>query len=48
MGKIDQMTVKALELRALRASTADAEFLRSRVSGGEVFSAFDDRERDEI
>ncbi|KFY64740.1 hypothetical protein V496_03055 [Pseudogymnoascus sp. VKM F-4515 (FW-2607)] len=31
MGKIDQATVKALELRAPRASTADAEFLRIRV-----------------
>jgi hypothetical protein len=48
MGKIDQTTVKALELRAPRASTADAEFLRCRVRGGEVFSAFDDGERDEI
>ncbi|KFX95974.1 hypothetical protein V490_03610 [Pseudogymnoascus sp. VKM F-3557] len=48
MGKIDQATVKALELRAPRASTADAEFLRIRVRGGEVFSAFDDCERDDI
>ncbi|ELR09839.1 hypothetical protein GMDG_04322, partial [Pseudogymnoascus destructans 20631-21] len=30
MGKIDQATVKALELKAPRASTADAEFLRIR------------------
>ncbi|KFY78645.1 hypothetical protein V499_02248 [Pseudogymnoascus sp. VKM F-103] len=32
MGKIDQATVKALELKAPRASTADAEFLRIRVA----------------
>ncbi|OBT50791.1 hypothetical protein VE04_09038 [Pseudogymnoascus sp. 24MN13] len=48
MGKIDQTTVKALELKAPRASTSDAEFLRIRVRGGEVFSAFDDCERDDI
>ncbi|KAL5352248.1 hypothetical protein ACLOAV_002195 [Pseudogymnoascus australis] len=30
MGKIDQATVKALELKAPRASTSDAEFLRIR------------------
>ena len=48
MGKIDQTTVNALELKAPRASTADAEFLRIRVRGGEVFSAFDDCERDDI
>ncbi|OBT79449.1 hypothetical protein VF21_02102 [Pseudogymnoascus sp. 05NY08] len=48
MGKIDQATVKALEMRAPRASTADAEFLRIRVRGGELFSAFDDWERDDI
>ncbi|KFY02484.1 hypothetical protein V490_00485, partial [Pseudogymnoascus sp. VKM F-3557] len=48
MGKIDQATVKALEMRAPGASTADAEFLRIRVRGGELFSAFDDWERDDI
>ncbi|ELR07358.1 hypothetical protein GMDG_08373 [Pseudogymnoascus destructans 20631-21] len=48
MGKIDQATVKALEMKAPRASTADAEFLRIRVRGGELFSAFDDCERDDI
>ncbi|KAL5345257.1 hypothetical protein ACLOAV_009627 [Pseudogymnoascus australis] len=48
MGKIDQATVKFLELRAPMASTADARLLRSRLRGGEVFGAFSDHERDAI
>ncbi|KAL5354472.1 hypothetical protein ACLOAV_000561 [Pseudogymnoascus australis] len=37
MGKIDQATVKVLELRAPMASTADAKLLRSRLRGGGVW-----------
>jgi hypothetical protein len=48
MRKIDQTTVKALELRAPRALTVDAEFLCGQVRREEVFSAFDDREQDDI
>jgi hypothetical protein len=48
MGKIDYATVKALERMAPHASTADAECLRSKVLGGEVFKPFNDNERDEI
>ena len=48
MRKIDQATVKALELRAPRASTLDARALRGQLRGGEIFSAFSDRERDGI
>jgi hypothetical protein len=48
MRKIDQATVKALELTAPRASTMDAMALRSQMRGGEIFSAFSDQERDRI
>jgi hypothetical protein len=48
MSKIDQATVKVLERMAPQASTADAEYLQSKVLGGEVFKAFNDHERSEI
>ena len=48
MSKVDKATVKALELRAPRASTLDAKSLRAQVLGGQVFSAFSDRERASI
>jgi hypothetical protein len=48
MGKVNRATVKALELRAPRASTLDAKDLRAQVLGGQVFSAFGDRERASI
>ena len=48
MQKIDQATVKALELRAPRASTLDARALRSQLRGGEIFNAFSGHERDGI
>ncbi|KAI9770687.1 MAG: hypothetical protein M1839_003071 [Geoglossum umbratile] len=46
--KVDQATVKALELRAPQASTLDAASLRSQILGGQVFSAFSDHERQDI
>ncbi|KFZ13857.1 hypothetical protein V501_03496 [Pseudogymnoascus sp. VKM F-4519 (FW-2642)] len=45
MGKIDHKTVKALELCAPWASTLDAEYLRSEVLEGRLFSAFSFPER---
>lgn len=48
MAKIDTETVKALELRAPRASTKDAEILRAQLRHGTVFGAFNVRERNEI
>ncbi|KAH6670148.1 hypothetical protein B0J14DRAFT_112537 [Halenospora varia] len=48
MRRIDPATVKAIELRAPRASTKDAKILRSQLRGGKIFSAFSDHERDEI
>ena len=48
MGKIDQATVRELEWMALQASTTDAEYLWSKVFGGEVFKAFSNNERTEI
>ncbi|PVH68797.1 hypothetical protein DL98DRAFT_662003 [Cadophora sp. DSE1049] len=48
MQKIDPATVKAIELRAPRASTRDAKFLYSEIHGGRIFSAFSDPEREEI
>ncbi|KAF2180327.1 hypothetical protein K469DRAFT_593135, partial [Zopfia rhizophila CBS 207.26] len=46
--RLDQPTVKALELRAPGASTADAQFLRNQIRGGAIFTAFTDHERDQI
>ncbi|KAL5325404.1 hypothetical protein ACEPPN_006529 [Leptodophora sp. 'Broadleaf-Isolate-01'] len=48
MEKIDPATVKAIELRAPRASTRDAKFLSSEIYGGKIFSAFSGPEREEI
>ena len=48
MARIDQATVKAIELKAPRASTLDAKSLCSQIKGGEIFSAFSEHERDEI
>ncbi|KAI9767338.1 MAG: hypothetical protein M1840_005747 [Geoglossum simile] len=46
--KVDQATVKALELRVPQASTLDAASLRSQILGGQVFSAFSDHKRQDI
>ncbi|XMA20305.1 hypothetical protein WAI453_013096 [Rhynchosporium graminicola] len=48
MQKIDPATVKAMELRAPRASTKDAKFLYGKIYGARIFSAFSDPERAEI
>jgi len=48
MERVDQVTVKALELTAPWASTVDAQILRGKVLGGEVFCTFNQREREEI
>ena len=45
MQKVDQATVKALELKAPRLSTLDAKVLRGQVLGGEIFGAFSEQER---
>ncbi len=48
MERVDGTTVKALELTAPWASTVDAQILRGKVLGGEVFRAFNQRDREEI
>ena len=48
MQKVDRATVVALQLRAPRSSSRDAEFLRDKISGGKIFSAFNDHERNGI
>lgn len=48
MKRVDLVTVKALELTAPWASTVDAQVLRGKVLGGEVFRTFNQREREEI
>jgi len=45
MQKVDQATVKALELKAPRLSTLDAKVLRGQVLEGEIFGAFSEQER---
>ena len=48
MGRLDRVTVKAVELTAPRASTQDAEALRRQLLSGEIFSAFSLQEREGI
>ena len=45
MSKLDRATVTALELKAPRASTMDADALRTQVLGGEIFNAFSAEQR---
>jgi len=45
MQKVNQVTVKALELKASRLSTLDAKVLRGQVLEGEIFGAFSEQER---
>ena len=45
MRKVDRATVIALQLRAPRTSTYDANFLRGRIFGGEIFTDISDHER---
>ena len=45
MKNVDEVTVKALELKAPRASTKDADELRGQVLGGVFFSSFNQQDR---
>lgn len=45
MQYVDEITVKALKLRASRVCTRDAGDLRAQVLGGTIFSAFSERDR---
>jgi len=45
MENVDEVTVKALELRAPRLCTRDANELRGQILGGTIFSAFGDDDR---
>ncbi|KAK5525365.1 hypothetical protein LTR07_002517 [Exophiala xenobiotica] len=46
--KVDEATVKALELMAPGACRADARTLRCQLDSGQIFGAFNGREREEI
>lgn len=48
MQRIDEATVKALELTAPGVSTRDADDVRPKILGGQIFSAFSERERKDI
>lgn len=48
MKRVGQATVKVLKLTAPWASTLDAQKLRGKVLGGDVFRAFNQPEREEI
>ena len=45
MQYVDEVTVKALELRAPRICTRDADEVRGQVLGGTIFSAFSEQDR---
>ena len=46
--KVDQVTVRALELRAPRYSRQDALVLEGQLLSGQIFSAFSRDEREDI
>ena len=46
--KVDQASVKAVELRAPRYSRRDALLLQGQLLSGQIFSAFSREEREEI
>jgi len=48
MRKVDQATVKSVELQAPWASTLDAKTLRGQVLGGEIFDRFNEQDRVQI
>lgn len=48
MVRVDRVTVKALQLKTLWASTIDVETLRHKVLGRKVFSLFSQQEREQI
>ena len=45
MQHVDEVTVKALELRAPRVCTRDADEVRGQILGGTIFSAFGEEDR---
>ena len=45
MQHVDEVTVKALELRAPRVCTRDADEIRGQILGGTIFSAFSEEDR---
>ena len=45
MQYVDEVTVKALELRAPRVCTRDADEVRGQILGGTIFSAFGEQDR---
>jgi len=47
MAKVDQATVESLQLTAPWASTLDANILRGKMLGGEIFCNFSQQEREE-
>ena len=48
MAKVDQATVEALQFTAPWASTLDAQILRGKMLGEELFRSFSQQEREEI
>ena len=48
MAKVDQATVEALQFTAPSASTLDAQNLRGKMLGGEIFGSFSQHEREGI
>lgn len=48
MAKVDQATVKALRFTAPWASTLDAQILRGKMLGGEIFGSFSQHKRRRI
>lgn len=48
MRKVDESTVKALELKAPRLSTLYAQTIQPQLGGAQIFSAFSDQDRSQI
>jgi hypothetical protein len=46
--KVDEATVKVVELRVPKYSRGDARFLQGQILGGQIFGAFSAIEREEI
>ena len=48
MRKVDEPTVKALELKAPGSSTLDVQTIQRQLGGAQIFSAFSDQDRSQI
>ena len=48
MRKVDEPTVKALELKAPGSSTLDAQTIQRQLGGAQIFNAFSDQDRSQI